>query len=122
MISESLQGKGHIVEGEFVDIWKALFGGKKKRGEKEKGSSAPKSKITEYDDEDDWIMTMILMAIKHAFPDLDDNETIRMAYTWAKRVGTPNAKHMWQRQLVRMSRIGIRAEASKIRRELYKLL
>lgn len=116
---ESLHGKAAIEEGTFLDLWTSLFGKKKKRELK----VAPKpEKITEFDSEDDWIMTMILIAIKHAFPELKEDEMIRMAYTWARKMGTPNTKHLWRKQLIRMGRIGASAEASKIRRELYKML
>lgn len=117
-MSESLQGKD-LTEGTFVDLWTQLFG---KKRERDPGSPEEQKTITEFDSEDDWIMTMILVALKHAFPELKEDDLIKMAYTWARKMGTPNTKHLWRKQLIRMSRLGVRAEASRIRRELYKLI
>lgn len=119
-MNESLQGKDRVEEGTFVDLWTALFGKK----EKNKGVKVPPKTeiITEFDNADDWIMSMILVAIKHAFPELKEDDVIKLAYTWARKMGTPNTKHLWRKQLIRMQKTGVRAEASKIRRELYKLI
>jgi len=118
-LKNSLPGKEPLVEGTFLDLWTKLFGKKKER---ELPYNPETRIITEFDSEDDWIMTMILVSLKHAFPELKEDELIQMAYTWARKMGTPNTKHLWRKQLIRISKVGVRAEASKIRRELYKLI
>lgn len=78
--------------------------------------------ITEFDNTDDWILSMILVAVMHANPDISAKEAIKIGKEWVKKLHMPRSSHMWTRQTSRINRYGIRAEASKIRREMFKLI
>jgi hypothetical protein len=93
---------------------------KKKKKEPEK-KSAPEA-ITEFDNVEDWMMTMILVAIMHANPGVDEKEAIEIGRAFVKKLHMPNSAHLWRRQINRVQRTGVRAAASRIRRELYKLI
>jgi hypothetical protein len=80
------------------------------------------SVITEFDDTDDWIMSSVLVAIMHANPGIDPDEAVQKGREFARKLYAPNSSHLWRRQVNRVSRIGLRAIASRIRRELHKLL
>jgi hypothetical protein len=78
--------------------------------------------ITEFDGVDDWIMSSVLVAIMHANPGITPDEAVKKGREFARKLYTPNSSHLWRRQVDRVSRIGLRAIASRIRRELHKLL
>jgi len=78
--------------------------------------------ITEFDNLDDWVLSMIMIAIMHAEPDLSPEDAIKLGKVWARRLYLPKTNYLWRTQAIRIKRHGIRAEASKIRRELYKML
>lgn len=78
--------------------------------------------IIEYDSRDDWILSMIIMAILHANPGLPMPEVIKKSKDWARRIWMPQNDFVWRKQRIRIEKRGVRAEASKIRRELYRLL
>ena len=84
--------------------------------------TAKKKRITEFEDENDWILSMILVAIMHGNPGLSPDEAVEEARKIAKRLYLPNTRHIWRRQVLRIKRRGVRAEASAIRREMYKLI
>ena len=79
-------------------------------------------RITEFDNLDDWVLSMIMIAIMHAEPDLSPEDAIKLGKVWARRLYLPKTNYLWRTQAIRIKRHGIRAEASKIRRELYKML
>jgi len=81
-----------------------------------------KKVITEFDNMDDWILSMILVSLMHANPDLTPREAVKLGKKWVKKLYMPRNEHVWQRQTSRIKRYGIRAEASKIRREMFKLI
>lgn len=81
-----------------------------------------KKVITEFDDMDDWILSMVLVSFMHANPDMTPRDAIKLGREWIYRAHLPRHEHMWRKQMSRISRYGIRAEASKIRRELFKLI
>ena len=78
--------------------------------------------IGEYDSKDDWILTMILMAVMYANPSAKLQDVIAASKDWARKMGMPNSDHLWRKQRSRIEHRGVRAEASRIRRELYSLL
>jgi hypothetical protein len=65
---------------------------------------------------------MILVAMMHASPDLKPEDAIKKGKEWARKLYMPRSDHLWRRQTSRIGRYGIRAEASKIRREMFKLI
>jgi hypothetical protein len=81
-----------------------------------------KPRITEFDNYEDWMLTMILMAVMHANPGIEAEDAIEQAKEWTRKLYMPRTDHLWRRQMLRIDRFGIRAEASKIRREMYKLI
>jgi len=81
-----------------------------------------KNSITEFGDTDDWILSMILVAVMYANPDATAEEATVIGKDWVKKLYQPRSGVIWRRQVDRMTRSGIRAVASKIRRELYKLI
>lgn len=87
----------------------------------EKGDDE-KDRITEFNDLDDWILSMILVSFMHANPDMSSRDAIKEGKMWAKKLFIPRSNSLWTRQTARLNRYGIRAEASKIRRELFKLI
>jgi len=87
--------------------------------EKKKGDS---DEITEFDNLDDWVLSMILVALMHANPELSPNDAIEEGKKWSRKLYMPRMNNLWRRQTSRIKRYGIRAEASKIRRELFKML
>jgi hypothetical protein len=98
---------------------------KQRSAEKEKRSIKKIEKpnvITEFDGVDDWIMSSVLVAIMHANPGITPDEAVQKCQEFARKLYTPNSSHLWRRQVDRLSRIGLRAIASRIRRELHKLL
>lgn len=100
------------------DFWSAIGFVKKV-----KQKHAPKKEpITEFDDSDDWILSMILVALMHANPGMTPDQAIKRGREWAKNLYMPRMEHTWRKQAIRIERFGIRAEASKIRRELFKLI
>jgi len=81
-----------------------------------------KNPVSEFDNADDWIMSVMLVAIMHANPGISTGDAMKKGMDLAKRIYAPNSQHLWKRQIDRMERLGVRAIASRIRRELYKLL
>lgn len=81
-----------------------------------------KEAITEFDSMEDWLLSMILVALMHANPGLSPEEAIKNGKEWVRRLYMPRTDYLWRRQTTRMHRHGIRAEASKIRREMFKLI
>lgn len=81
-----------------------------------------KPRLSEYEDQGDFLLTMIMVALMHVNPDKSAEEVIEEGREWAKKLWMPNMKHRWRTQAIRIKRRGVRAEASKIRREMYKLL
>jgi len=97
--------------------------GKKAAKKKPRKKVEPKKKrITEFEDMGDWVLTMIMVALMHANPGKSPEEVIEEGREWVKKLWQPSMKHIWRKQAMRVKRVGIRAEASKIRREMYKLL
>lgn len=78
--------------------------------------------ITEFDGIDDWIMSSVLVAIMHANPGITTDDAVQKGREFARRLYAPNSSHLWRRQVDRVNRVGLRAIASRIRRELHKLL
>jgi len=78
--------------------------------------------MAEYDSPDDWILSMIMIAIIHANPGLPMKDVIQKSKAWARRIWMPQNDFVWRKQRIRIEKRGVRAEASKIRRELYALL
>ena len=96
-----------------------------KKGLKKKPKKKPvkeKKRLTEFEDIGDWMLTMMLVAMMHVHPDKSPEEAIEEGREWAKKLWQPGTRHLWRTQAARIKRRGIRAEASKIRREMYKLL
>jgi len=81
-----------------------------------------KKTITEFEDSSDWILSMLLVSIMHANPGMTPEEAVKTGKEWAKKMYMPRMEHVWRDQTSRIRRYGIRAEASKIRRELFKLI
>jgi len=81
-----------------------------------------KDSITEFDSMEDWLLSMILVAVMHSNPGLTPEEAIDEGKTWVRRLYLPRTNYLWRKQTVRMKQRGIRAEASRIRRELFKLI
>lgn len=93
------------------------------KGRGTKGKDPPeKEVITEFEGMDDWILSMLLVAIMHANPGMSPDDAIKIGKEWVKRLYMPRHEHIWRRQTSRIRRYGIRAEASKIRREMFKLI
>lgn len=78
--------------------------------------------VQEFDSVDDWLMSSVLVALLRSYPDLSDDEIIQKGKDFAKRLYMPNTKHLWRNQVNLVHRLGIRALASRIRRELFSLL
>jgi hypothetical protein len=97
-----------------------LSGVKKKK--EEPTEKQRKSPITEFESADDWMMTMILVGVMHQNPGIDSKEAIRIGKEWAKKLHMPRSEVLWKKQTDRIARSGIRSQASKIRRELFKLI
>jgi hypothetical protein len=92
---------------------------KKKVDEKKKPSSPS---LNEFDNSDDWMMTMILVAILRTNPEASDDDVVRIGKDFVKRLHMPRTNHLWRKQLDRVKRTGVRAAASRIRRELFELI
>lgn len=110
-------GKGYADNGKMV--------GRNKSGElkqKDAENTGKKSNITEFDNMDDWMLSMILVAVMHANPDVSADEALKIGKEWVRKLYIPRSDYLWRKQAVRINRVGLRAEASKIRREMYKLI
>lgn len=83
---------------------------------------AKKDVITEFDSLDDWMLSMLLVAVMHANPGMNQDEALIEGKKWAKELYLPRTNYLWRKQLARIARHGIRAEASKIRREMFKMI
>jgi hypothetical protein len=81
-----------------------------------------KDLITEFDSPDDWMLSMILVALMHASPGMSPEDAVKEGKLWARKLAQPRMEHRWRKQTTRIKRSGIRAEASKIRREMFKLI
>jgi hypothetical protein len=81
-----------------------------------------KKRITEFEGLDDWVLSMILVSLMHADPDLTPEQAIEEGKKWVRKLYMPRTSHLWREQTTRIKRNGVRAEASKIRRELFKML
>ena len=93
--------------------------------QKKKKKPAPvekKSPVTEFEDMDDWMLMMILVGVMHMNPGVNPKEAIKIGKGWAKKLHMPRMNYLWKKQTDRVARYGIRAQASKIRRELFKLI
>jgi hypothetical protein len=99
-----------------------FLSGVKKKKKEEPTEEPKKSPITEFESADDWMMTMILVGVMHQNPGIDSKEAIRIGKEWAKKIHMPRSEVLWKKQTDRVTRTGIRAQASKIRRELFKLI
>ncbi len=108
----------------FTGRTKGLTGtGKDQSGErKPQEVGQKKQRVNEFDDKSDWILTMIMVALMHANPELSPEEVIKESKVWARKISMPEKDHLWRKQGIRIKKHGIRAEASKIRRELFKLI
>lgn len=113
----------------FALLAKAKARVKKDKEDREKSLKkkvAPPEKkkpvITEFSDTEDWVLSMILVAVMHANPEASAEEATKIAKDWVRRLHQPRSGAIWRRQVDRISRTGIRAAASKIRRELYKII
>jgi hypothetical protein len=98
---------------------------KQRSAEKEKKPAEKIEKpnvITEFDGVDDWIMSSVLVAIMHANSGITPEEAVQKGREFARKLYAPNSSYLWRRQVDRVNRIGLRAIASRIRRELHKLL
>ena len=84
--------------------------------------SKPREVITEFDSVEDWILSMILVSVMHVNPGIDSDAAIKIGKEWVKKLYMPRSGHVWKKQTARINRYGVRAEASKIRRELFKLI
>lgn len=81
-----------------------------------------KEVIAEFDDIQDFILSSITVALLQVSPNLSDKEVILQAQGLAKKIYAPNSAHIWRRPISRIRRVGLRAIASRIRRQLYELL
>ena len=81
-----------------------------------------KAVITEFEDMEDWVLSMVIVAVMHATPGIKTEEAVKVGRQWSRKLHMPRTEHLWNRQRIRIDRIGLRAEASKIRREMYKLI
>lgn len=81
-----------------------------------------KDAITEFDSMEDWMLSMILVAVMHANSEMDADAAIKEGKSWVKKLYMPRTEHLWRKQTTRIKRSGLRAEASKIRREMFKLI
>ena len=68
------------------------------------------------------MMSMILIAVMHANPSISATEAVDVGREFIKGLYAPNTRHKWKKQADRVGRVGIRAVASRIRRELFKLI
>lgn len=90
---------------------------------KKQGLEPPsKPRITEFDNVNDWIMSMIMVSLLHANPEMTPEEAMKFGKEIARKLSMPRTEALWRKQIVRINRHGIRAEASKIRREMFKLI
>jgi hypothetical protein len=111
------------------DIMRLMAISRNKANEKAKKKSkapakkeAPAVPITEFDNVEDWMMTTILVSIMHANPGIAPEKAVEIGKAFVKKLHMPNTAHLWRRQVDRIDRTGIRAAASRIRRELFKLI
>ena len=81
-----------------------------------------KNIITEFDSMEDWMLSMIIVAVMHANPEMSPDEAITEGQQWARKLYLPRMDYLWRKQIIRIDRHGIRAEASKIRREMFKMI
>jgi len=91
-------------------------------GEEEVPELPGREKIYEFEDIEDLVLSMVIVAFMHANPGMGTNEAVEAGSSWMRKYGLAGKKHLWRKQMQRIDRRGIRAEASKIRRELYRLL
>ena len=111
---------------EVKKILEKVFG-EKSKGEEETPNAllkvpTKKDEITEFDSMEDWLLSMILVAVMHANPKLTPEEAIEDGKNWVRRLYMPRTEYLWRKQTTRINRHGVRAEASKIRRELFKMI
>lgn len=81
-----------------------------------------KEAITEFDSMEDWMLSMIMVAAMHANPGMTPEEALVEGKMWVKKLYLPRTDYLWRKQITRIRRHGIRAEASKIRREMFKMI
>lgn len=89
--------------------------------EKEPDEEKPEA-ITEFENVDDFVLSMLLVSLLHANPGITAEEAVKYGKQWVRKLYLPRSEHIWRKQTSRIKRFGIRAEASKIRREMFKLL
>jgi len=87
-----------------------------------KDETKKKKRISEFDDQSDFVLTMMMVALMHIDPELSPEEAIKSGKEWARKLGTPNKDYLWRKQAIQIKKQGIRAAASRIRRELFKLI
>jgi hypothetical protein len=116
------QGRGYTgSDGRMKGQWQTS---EPKAPDLPKAPDQPETKkiITEFDNVDDWVMSMILVAFMHANPGMKPEEAIKHAQQTARTLALSREHHRWKKQMTRIGRLGLRAEASKIRREMFKLI
>ncbi len=116
-LGRGYKGSGGRMQGQ----WQS---GELKAKDLPQASSQPEQTkiITEFESVEDWVMSVVLVAFMHANPEASPAEAIEKAQAMMRSLHLPREAHRWKRQLTRVKRLGIRAEASKIRRELFKLI
>lgn len=113
------KAKGKDKDREWFDI---ITGAAKKGRPKFTHVAEKEGPLTEFENEDDFILSSMLIAIMHANPDMDVDDAVKEAKKWVARLHAPKTEHLWKNQVAEIRRFGVRAKASKIRRELYKLI
>lgn len=122
MIGEASNGGGISLLKDTLDKIKGQKRDREKSLEKRVSPKKNDLRVTEFRDEDDWILSMILVAIMHVNPGATAEEAAIIGKGWVRKLHQPRSMAIWRHQIDRIGRSGIRAVASKIRRELFKVL
>lgn len=81
--------------------------------------SVKKTKLKEFDDLKDWIMSLITAGFMVLSEDIDTEDAAILARSVCRELGQPQNSHKWNLVAGKIDRYGLKTLIHRIRREFY---
>ncbi|NIN70177.1 MAG: hypothetical protein GTO63_36975, partial [Anaerolineae bacterium] len=94
---------------------KQIFG-----GDLLEATEGPRTDLQHFASLTDWVLTLILVGIRHAIPDLTNEDAVKVANALARTIHLPGQAHHWTIAKDLINRHGMRAAVSRIMLELQR--
>jgi len=80
----------------------------------------PQNDLQYFGDLTEWVLTLLLVGIKHALPGISTQDAIKVANSLAKTIYLPGKAHHWVYTSNLIDRHGMRAAVSRVMLELQR--